>query len=44
MRICVYPGSFDPFTVGHHDVLERALEETWGGPLLAGLAEKEMGA
>ena len=25
-------------------VLERALEETWGGPLLAGLAEKEMGA
>jgi len=25
MRICVYPGSFDPFTVGHHDVLEHAL-------------------
>ena len=25
-------------------VLERALEETWGRPLLAGLAEKEMGA
>jgi len=24
MRVCVYPGSFDPFTVGHHDVLEHA--------------------
>ena len=25
MRTCVYPGSFDPFTVGHHDVLEHAV-------------------
>lgn len=25
MRICVYPGSFDPFTIGHHDVLEHAI-------------------
>ncbi|MCE5189318.1 MAG: pantetheine-phosphate adenylyltransferase [Eubacteriales bacterium] len=25
MRVCVYPGSFDPFTVGHHDVLEHAV-------------------
>ncbi len=24
-RCCVYPGSFDPFTIGHHDVLERAI-------------------
>jgi len=24
MRICVYPGSFDPFTVGHQDVLLHA--------------------
>lgn len=24
MRVCVYPGSFDPFTIGHHDVLEHA--------------------
>lgn len=23
-RICVYPGSFDPMTVGHLDVIERA--------------------
>ena len=23
-RICVYPGSFDPLTVGHLDVIERA--------------------
>ena len=23
-RICVYPGSFDPVTLGHLDVLERA--------------------
>ncbi len=23
-RICVYPGSFDPVTVGHMDVIERA--------------------
>ena len=26
MRIAVYPGSFDPVTNGHIDVLERALE------------------
>ena len=26
MRVCVYPGSFDPFTVGHHDVLEHATQ------------------
>ncbi|MDR0668364.1 MAG: pantetheine-phosphate adenylyltransferase [Prevotellaceae bacterium] len=25
MRIAVFPGSFDPFTVGHFDVLKRAL-------------------
>lgn len=25
MRICVYPGSFDPFTVGHYDVLNHAV-------------------
>ena len=25
MKIAVYPGSFDPFTNGHLDVLERAL-------------------
>lgn len=24
MRICVYPGSFDPFTIGHQDVLQHA--------------------
>ena len=24
MRLCIYPGSFDPFTNGHHDVLQRA--------------------
>lgn len=24
MRRAVYPGSFDPFTFGHLDVLERA--------------------
>ena len=26
MRICVYPGSFDPFTEGHMDVLRHAVE------------------
>ncbi len=26
MRICVYPGSFDPFTVGHQDVLQHAAQ------------------
>jgi pantetheine-phosphate adenylyltransferase len=26
MKIAVYPGSFDPVTFGHIDVLERALE------------------
>jgi pantetheine-phosphate adenylyltransferase len=24
MRLCIYPGTFDPFTNGHLDVLERA--------------------
>ena len=24
MKICVYPGSFDPFTIGHLDVLTSA--------------------
>lgn len=26
MRVCVYPGSFDPFTEGHMDVLRHAVE------------------
>jgi len=26
MRIAIYPGSFDPFTNGHVDILERALK------------------
>ena len=26
MRIAVYPGSFDPVTNGHIDVIERALK------------------
>ena len=26
MRTAVFPGSFDPFTVGHFDVLESALQ------------------
>lgn len=25
MRVALYPGTFDPFTLGHLDVLERAL-------------------
>ena len=25
-RTCVYPGSFDPFTIGHYDVLLHAVE------------------
>jgi pantetheine-phosphate adenylyltransferase len=24
MRICLFPGSFDPFTIGHADVVDRA--------------------
>ncbi|MGI6161692.1 MAG: pantetheine-phosphate adenylyltransferase [Christensenellales bacterium] len=24
MRVCVYPGSFDPVTVGHIDIIQRA--------------------
>ena len=24
MKICVYPGSFDPFTLGHLNIIERA--------------------
>ena len=26
MNVCVYPGSFDPFTLGHLDVLKNASE------------------
>ncbi len=26
MRIAVYPGSFDPFTLGHLDILERSVK------------------
>ena len=26
MKIAVYPGSFDPITIGHMDILRRALE------------------
>ncbi len=26
MRIAIYPGSFDPITIGHIDILKRALE------------------
>jgi len=25
-RLALYPGSFDPFTLGHYDILERALQ------------------
>ena len=25
MRIAVFPGSFDPFTIGHYDIVMRAL-------------------
>ena len=23
MRICIYPGTFDPVTMGHMDVIQR---------------------
>lgn len=26
MKKCVFAGTFDPFTVGHHDVVEKCLE------------------
>ena len=26
MRTAIFPGSFDPFTIGHYDVLESALQ------------------
>lgn len=26
MRIAVFPGSFDPFTIGHKDIADRALK------------------
>ena len=25
MKIAIYPGSFDPITIGHIDILKRAL-------------------
>jgi pantetheine-phosphate adenylyltransferase len=24
-RIALFPGSFDPFTIGHYDIVERSL-------------------
>ena len=24
MKICIYPGSFDPVTMGHVDIIKRA--------------------
>ena len=24
-HIAIFPGSFDPFTIGHHSIVERAL-------------------
>ncbi len=24
MKICVFPGTFDPITLGHHDIIQRA--------------------
>ena len=26
MKICVFAGSFDPFTVGHQEVVDKCLE------------------
>jgi len=26
MKIAVFPGSFDPFTIGHYDIVERSLQ------------------
>ena len=26
MRTAIFPGSFDPFTIGHKDIADRALE------------------
>lgn len=26
MKIAVFPGSFDPYTIGHHDIVMRGLE------------------
>jgi pantetheine-phosphate adenylyltransferase len=25
-RIAIFPGSFDPFTKGHHDIVQRGLK------------------
>ena len=26
MKTAIFPGSFDPFTIGHHDIVMRGLE------------------
>ncbi len=36
-RICIYPGTFDPLTYGHIDIIERAAR--LGGQLIVAVAE-----
>lgn len=26
MKVAIFPGSFDPFTIGHHDIVMRGLQ------------------
>ena len=28
MRTAIFPGSFDPFTIGHYDIVQRALRRS----------------
>ncbi len=36
-RIAIFPGSFDPITTGHEDILKRSLRDADGGYVMAGL-------
>ena len=42
-RICLFPGSFDPFTRGHADIVRRALSMFDGVVVAVGYNEQKQG-
>ena len=42
-RFCLFPGSFDPFTLGHADIVRRALSMFDGVVVAVGYNEQKQG-